>query len=74
MIFLTNISVCTFDWKMHFWYDFQDSMSSSRSTRQFQGQMNKHLIIINTNKNCFFNVILTTVDMLRAQKWAKPHF
>ena len=35
---------CDFDWAIHFLYYFDDSRSSSRSKRQFQGQRSKHTI------------------------------
>ena len=37
---------CDFDWAIHFLYYFYDKGSSSRSKRQFQGQI---------SKNTFFN-------------------
>ena len=82
MIFIINIYrnkcntsfSCTFDYKIHFWYNFHDSMSSLKSKRQFQSQISKNLILINTDKKHFFNVIFIIVDMIRAQKWVKPYF
>ena len=35
---------CDFDWAIHFLYYFDDSRSSSRSKRQFQGQRTKNTI------------------------------
>ena len=35
---------CDFDWAIHFLYYFDDSKSSSRSKRQFQGQRSKNTI------------------------------
>ena len=35
---------CDFDWAIHFWYYFYNIRSSSRSKRQFQGQISKNTL------------------------------
>ena len=42
--------LCDFDWAIHFLYYFDDSRSSSRSKRQFQGQRSKKTTISRSKK------------------------